>query len=205
MITKLKDNKSFRAMTLVEILVAMAIIVIVMAAIVPQIRAIRSSWDSKAKNVEAIQNGRVLADHITSQLSQATQITAISDSNETAGYIQFLNNDGNTMRYEINASNYVVYGPVGNLSELAGPVSQLAFNCYDACDLDNPLTSPIDVNQIRTIKVQTTMTNAADMGRDQQFSGQAYLWANVAPADSNTQEIQELTSSRFEFDMLQGQ
>jgi type II secretory pathway pseudopilin PulG len=188
-------------MTLVEMLVAMAILVIVMAAIVPQIRAIRGSWDSKAKNVEAIHNGRVLVDHITSQLSQATQIAAVSDSNETNGYIEFLNNDGNTMRYEIDASNYVVYGPVGSLSELAGPVSQLAFTCYDACDLDTPIT---DVNLIRTVKVQTTMTNSAAMGRDQMFSGQAYLRTNFTPADSNDLIVREISSSEHTFDSKRG-
>ncbi|MHC4158768.1 MAG: PilW family protein [Planctomycetota bacterium] len=189
------------AMTLVEILVAMAILVIVMAAIVPQIRAIRGSWDSKAKNVEAIQNGRVLIDHITSKLSQATQIAAVSDSNETNGYIEFLNNDGNTMRYEIDASNYVVYGPVGSLSELAGPVSQLAFTCYDACDLDTPI---MDVNSIRNVKVRTTMTNTAGLGRDQTFSGQAYLRTN-AGGGVDSQGVSEEPGSELEFDTSNGQ
>ena len=193
-----KDRSRQRcAMTLVEILVAMAILVIVMAAIVPQIRAIRGSWDSKKENVEAIQNGRVLVDHITSQLAEANNITLVSDSNEASGYIEFLNNDGNTMRYEIDASNYVVYGPVGNLSELAGPVSQLQFTCYDACDLDTAIT---DVNSIRTVKIQTTITNAAAMGRDQAFSGQAYLRANVGGGGVDSQGVSEEPGSEFEFD-----
>ncbi len=191
------------AMTLVEILVAMAILVIVMAAIVPQIRAIRGSWDSKKENVEAIQNGRVLVDYITSQLAEANNITLVSDSSEADGYIEFLNNDGNTMRYEIDASNYVVYGPVGNLSELAGPVSQLQFTCYDACDLDTPI---MDVNSIRTVKVQTTITNAAAMGRDQAFSGQAYLRANAgAGAGGDSQTVSEEPGSESEFDTGNGE
>ncbi len=198
-----KDRgKRHYAMTLVEVLVAMAVIVIVFAVIVPQIRAIRSSWDSKKYNVETIQNGRVLVDHITSQLMQATNITEVSISGETNGYIQFVNNDGNEMRYEIDGSNYVVFGPVGDLSELAGPVSQLQFTCYDACDLDTPIT---DVNLIRTVKVQTTITNAAELGRDQTFTGQAYLRTNaIAGGDSNTPEIQEVTGSRFDFDTSAG-
>jgi len=199
-----KDRSRQRcAMTLVEILVAMAILVIVMAAIVPQIRAIRGSWDSKKENVEAIQNGRVLVDHITSQLAEANNITLVSDSSETDGYIEFLNNDGNTMRYEIDASNYVVYGPVGNLSELAGPVSRLQFTCYDACDLDTPI---MDINSIRTVKVRTTITNAAAMGRDQAFSGQAYLRANVGTgAGGDSQTVTEEPGSEVEFDTSNAQ
>ena len=186
-----RKNNPQCAMTLVEMLVAMAIMVIVMAAVVPQIRSIRSSWDSKAKNVEAIQNGRVLVDHIASQLTEANSIAAVSDSNETNGYIQFLNNDGNTMRYEIDASNYVVYGPVGNLSELTGPVSQLQFTCYDACDLDTAIT---DVNSIRTVKVQTTLTNSTALGRNQSFTAQAYLRTNSAGGSGGGQTVTKQTS-----------
>ncbi len=203
MCCKIKKGRLFKAMTLVEILVAMAIMVIVFAAVVPQIRAIRSSWDSKRQNVEVIQNGRVLIDHITTQLAQANSITAVSDSNTTDGYIQFLDNDGNTMRYEIDGSNYVVFGPVGNLSELAGPVSQLQFTCYDVCDLDTPIT---DVNSIRTVKVQTTITNAAELGRDQTFSGQAYLRTNASSGGGGSgTAVTEEPAALFEFDTGNGQ
>jgi type II secretory pathway pseudopilin PulG len=51
-------------MTLVEMIAAMAIMATVFAAVVPQIRAIQNSWDSKRENSQAIQNGRVLMDHI---------------------------------------------------------------------------------------------------------------------------------------------
>jgi len=190
-------------MTLVEMLVAMSIMVIVFAAVVPQIRAIQNSWDSKRENVEVIQNGRVLVDHITSQLAQANSITAVSNSSETTGYIQFVDNDGNTMRYEIDASNYVVYGPVGNLSELTGPVSKLQFTCYDVCDLDTAIT---DVNSIRTVKVRTTITNAAELGRDQTFTGQAYLRTNASGgAAGDGQTVTEEPAAQFEFDTSNGQ
>jgi len=188
-------------MTLVEILVAMAIIVIVFAAIVPQIRAIQNSWGSKRKTVEAIQNGRVLIDHITFNLMQANRIRAVSDSTEITGYIEFEDNDGNTMRYEIGAGNLVQFGPVGNLSELAGPVSQLQFACYDACDLDTPIT---DVNQIRTVKVQSTFTNTAALGRDQGFIAQAYLRTN-AGGGVDSQGVTEEPGAEFEFDIDNGQ
>ncbi|UCC22191.1 MAG: prepilin-type N-terminal cleavage/methylation domain-containing protein [Planctomycetota bacterium] len=184
------------AMTLVEVLVAMAIVVIVFAAVLPQIRAIRNSWASKRENVELIQNGRVLMDHITFNLAQANRVTAVSDSTETNGYIEFGNSDGNTMRYEVGASNYVQFGPAGNLSELAGPVSQLQFACYDACDLDTAIT---DVNQIRSVKVQSTFTNTGTSGRDQNFIARAYLRTNSLGIGSELL-VTEPPGSEFEFD-----
>ena len=48
-----------RAMTLVEILMALAIVTIVVVALVPQIRAIRMSWASARENAELAQNCQV--------------------------------------------------------------------------------------------------------------------------------------------------
>ena len=195
-------NRGRFGMTLVEILVAMGILVIVFAAVVPQIRTIQNSWGSKRKTVEAIQNGRVLMDHIAFNLTQANKVTAVSDSTEITGYIEFEDNDGNTMRYEVGAGNVVQFGPVGSLSELAGPVSQLQFACYDACDLDTPIT---DVNQIRSVKVQSTFTNTAALGRDQGFTAQAYLRTNSLGGSDDSMTITEEPGSEFEFDTFSGE
>jgi type II secretory pathway pseudopilin PulG len=194
-------SESRLGMTLIETLVALAILLLVMAAIVPQIRAIQNSWGSKRENTEVIQNSRVLVDHIVSNLSQAKKITVVSAAAQTNGYIEFENNDGNTMRYEIDSGdNYVVFGPVGALDELAGPVSQLQFTCYDACDLDTPIT---DVNEIRTIKIQTTFTNSAELGRDQSFIGRAYLRTNFS-AGGDGMTASEEPLSLLEFDTSSG-
>jgi hypothetical protein len=142
-------------------------------------------------------------DHITFNLSQANKITAVSNSSVTNGYIEFEDNDGNTMRYEIDANNYVVFGPVGSLSELAGPVSQLQFTCYDACDLDTALETPIDVNLIRTVKAQSTLNNSAALGRNQSFTAQAYLRANALDSGGGM-TVSEESGSELEFDTTAG-
>jgi len=163
-------------LTLLEMVIALAIMVIIFAAIVPLFRAILNSWDSKAGAAETIQNGRVLIDHLNHNISKAVKVTAVSGSAVTNGYIEYEDNDGNTCRYDV-ASNYVEFGVVGDLSDLAGPVSQLQFTCYDACDLDTPIT---DVNSIRCVKVETTLTNSAALGQDKTFIAQAYLRTNAS-------------------------
>ena len=52
-------------MTLLELVLAMVMITIIFAAVLPQFAAIRNSWDSKQGSAEALQNGRVLMDHIS--------------------------------------------------------------------------------------------------------------------------------------------
>jgi type II secretory pathway pseudopilin PulG len=137
-----------------EMVIAMAIMAIVCAVLVPQLRAISSGWDSRTGAAETLQNGRILIDHLNRNLSKAARITAVSDSGTANGYIEFVDNDANSFRYDVNSiSSYVEFGLIVSLSDLAGPVSQLQFTCYDALDLDTPIT---DVNSIRSVKVETT-------------------------------------------------
>ena len=167
------NTRLSRALTLVEMVIAMAIMAIVFAAVLPQFRLVQNSWDSKQANAEILQNGRVLIDYLNRNLSKAARITAVSGPSEINGYIEFEDNDVNNLRFDINGtSNYVEFGPVGTLSDLAGPVSQLLFTCYDGNDFDTPIT---DVNDIRFIKVQTILTNPAAMGQDKTFTTYTYL------------------------------
>ncbi len=62
---------------------------IIFAVIVPQFAIMRNNWDSKQGAAETLQNGRILTDHLNRNLSKAVKITAVSDSSETNGYIQF--------------------------------------------------------------------------------------------------------------------
>jgi len=188
-------------MTLVEMTVAMAIMAIIFAALLPQLRLIQNSWDSKVGASETLQNGRVLIDHLNRNLSKASRITAVSDSSEMNGYIEFIDNDANNLRFDINGtSNYVEFGPVGSLYDLAGPVSQLQFTCYDAFDLTTPIT---DVNSIRNVKVVPTLTNPASLGQDMTFTAQAYIRTNALPAPWGG--ISKLAEPWLEFDPIDGQ
>jgi type II secretory pathway pseudopilin PulG len=167
-------------LTIVEMVLALAIMAIVFAALLPEFRAIQNSWGSKADNAEIIQNSRILTDHLYRNITKARRITAVSNSDDTNGYIEFENVDGDVLRYDIRANNYVEFGAVDDeLSELAGPVSSLQFTCYDAFDLDNPLNMhTADVNDIRSVKIQTTLPNPFRLGQDRTIAAQVYLRSN---------------------------
>ncbi|MHC4365957.1 MAG: hypothetical protein ACYSTJ_10850, partial [Planctomycetota bacterium] len=183
------------ALTIMEMVVAFSIMAIVFATILPLFRNIQNSWDSKQGTAEAIQNGRVLIDHLNHNFAKAVKITAVSDSSTTNGYIEFEDNDGGNLRYSIE-NNYAQFGPVGNLSDLAGPVSQLQFTCYDANNFVTPIT---EANDIRFIEVETTLTNSAAPGQDKTFSTSVYLRAN---ADIYGEGITPKTA--FEFNIFEG-
>lgn len=189
-------QKLVLGLTLVEMVIAMAIMTIIFAAILPQFRIIQNSWDTQAGAAETLQNGRVLIDHLNRNLSKAVRITAVSSSSETNGYIEFQDNDANNVRYDVNSiSDYVEFGLVGSLSNLAGPVSRLQFTCYDALDLSTPIT---DVNAIRSVKVETTLINSAKLDQDMTFSTQAYIRTNALPTTGGN--ISNLSEPWLEFE-----
>jgi type II secretory pathway pseudopilin PulG len=197
-----RNNKtrSSEGMTLVETIIALAIMAIIFAAVLPQFRVIQNSWDSKVGASETLQNGRVLIDHLNNNLIKALRITAVSDSSETNGYIEFIDNDANNVRYDVNSiSDYVEFGLIGNLSDLAGPVSQLLFTCYDGNDFTTPIT---DVNSIRFVKVQTTLTNPAALDQDMNFSTNAYIRTNALPAAWGN--ISKMSEPWLEYNTVQG-
>ena len=179
-----------RAMSFIEVIVTMAIVVIVVTAIMPQLRAIRNSWASARESAELIHTGRALMDHVSCELSQAMQIISVSGPSETNGYIEFINNDGNTVRYDIAANNYVQFGQPGSLTDLAGPVNSLQFVCYNAYDLSTPVT---DVNSIRFIRVSATATDSIGTLDDKTFTTSVYLRTNVV-GDPNTSDLSIGTS-----------
>ena len=123
-----------RALTIVEIIIAVSIMAILFAVILPQFRNMYLSWDSQNQRGEIVQNARVLLDCLGRSLASAIRITSVSAPDDTLGYIEFEKNDGNTYRIDISGENHIQYGPVGNLSDFAGPVSQLQFQCYSLED-----------------------------------------------------------------------
>lgn len=166
----------YSGLTLLEMVIAMLIMAAIFAVLVPQLKALQNSWNSRAGSSEILQNGRVLIDHLQRSFVSASQITAVSGPAETIGYLEFQDYDEEDLRYEINGStNYLEFGPVENLVELAGPVSKFQITCYDACDLDTPLNPVASPALVRCINFEVTFPNSSAMGQDLTLNTKVYL------------------------------
>jgi len=179
-------------MTLLEIVIALALMIVVFGAVLPQFKNIQNTWASREGNAVVIQNGRVLIDYLNRRLSEARKITAVSAASDIEGFIEFEDNTGNVMRFDVGPNGYVRFGPVGSLSDLAGPVDRLQFTCYDAYDLD---TSIIDADFIRNITVDARFLNPAPLGQNRTFTTSAYLYSNWYDSDF-------MLGEPFEFDNI---
>jgi prepilin-type N-terminal cleavage/methylation domain-containing protein len=171
-----KHNKAF---TLAEMVIAMAIMVVIMAAILPQFRIIRNSWASSEASANITQNGRVLEEHIIRNLSAAKQLISVSSSATNEGFITFEDNLGIEKQYKFN-SGYVDFNDGTGGAQLAGPVSRFQVSCYSLDDLVTPIT---DGNNIRFVEVETDFTNSNLLGTDRTFITSAYLRTNVIGCD----------------------
>ncbi|MFC1763607.1 LamG-like jellyroll fold domain-containing protein [Planctomycetota bacterium] len=159
-------------MTLVELLIAMALMAATMTVLVPLFVGIRNSWTVAIGDTEVTQNARVLMDHVQRHLSQAKMITAISNDNDNSGYLEFRDADGTHYRYDLNNSDYVRFGSVDAPSPLAGPVKRLVFKGYALDDLSHPTQ---DTHRIRVVSVATTLAKGSVEGRDRDWDTLVFI------------------------------
>lgn len=199
MLYQSKKRWAYHGLTMLEMVMALAIMAIVFAAILPQFKNIQNSWASRRGIADALQNGRVFTDHINHSLAQAARITAVSDPAETEGFIEFEDNNGDTMRYQLSNDNFTQFGDPSALYDLAGPVTNLQFTCYAITDLDTPITDP---DQVRFVKVETSFANLSSLGTDRNFTSQVFLRTNTSEDDSL--QPYKMPTSPFEFDTNKG-
>jgi len=164
-----------RGTTIVELTVAVAILAIVFAAIMPVFATIRDHAEAAGANSEMVQNARVLNEQLYRHLGQARRITAMSASTETDGYIEFEANDGALRRCQLGSSGCIEFGPPEDLCDLAGPVEYLTFVCYDGKDPSIQTAVP---EHVRLVTWEARLRSAGTLTQDKTIRGACYLRVN---------------------------
>ena len=164
-----------RGTTVVELTVAMAILAIVFAAIMPVFATVRNHAEAAGANSEMVQNARVLNEQLHRHLAQARKIIAVSGSTESDGYIQFEASDGVLQQCQLGSSGYIEFGPSGDLCDLAGPVEHLTFVCYDGND---PAVQTAVPGHVRLVTWEARLKSAGTLTEDKTIRGACYLRVN---------------------------
>jgi len=192
-----------KGLTLMEMVIAMAIITVIFASILPLFRNVQAGWDVRRGTSEALQNGFALSEHIKRNLTKATKIIDVSDPGDTNGYIEYHAEERFTYRYELDMSTkYVTFGAVDDLSELAGPVSSLNFTCYAVSQDDNNLSSPIsdlgaNVELTRFVEVAAIVTDPEQTAVEKNFKIGVYILVN----GNSSAPLHKEPDSSFELDV----
>ncbi|MBP7052647.1 MAG: type II secretion system protein [Phycisphaerae bacterium] len=187
----LKDKTTgSRGTTLVELTVAVAIMATIFAAILPLFAGVRNGAETHWANLEVVQNARVLNEHLGRHLAAASRIVAIGSSTSDDGYVEFEAADGAVYRCDVGASGYVEFGPVGDLSDLVGPVEYLRFVGYDGNDPGASTQTPDD---IRLVTWEASLRSSGRQASDKAIRGACYLRVGAGSGTS------EETSATYSF------
>jgi type II secretory pathway pseudopilin PulG len=176
-------NRFSDGLTLIEMVIAMAMMVVIFLAIVPIFYAVRKGWDLKEADAEVLQSGRVFIDHISRTLAQAREITEVGDPCDPNGHIVFVANDGNEMEYTWG-TGYITYGLHGVTHDMAGIYTSIRYACYDGNDFNTPLNheDPNALATARVVKVNTTLTHPTKTGHEKDFETTVYLRTKASDA-----------------------
>ncbi len=173
----LKDKRvRQRGTTLVEMTVAVAVVALMFATLMPLFAGVRTSADSRWAGLEMLQNARVLNEQLSRHLAGARWVVNVSGPSESNGFIELEAANGAVLRYEVAANGYVRFGPLTDLSDLAGPVTSLRFVCYGINDLDRPTEIPAS---IRLVTWEASLRSSAGLVRDRTIAGASFLRANA--------------------------
>lgn len=174
-----------RGFTLVELTVAVVFMAVVVAFFAPLLHAVQRSWTVRAANSETLAQARAFVHHFHLHVSQASNVSAVSDSATAQGYLQFVDSEGSEVRYDVDADGNIHFGPLGARADLAGPVRSMRLSCYDGNDGTTPIT---DCNAIRLVHVDATFTDASGTGLDLTLSTSVYLRSGAVGDEDQADE-----------------
>ncbi len=160
-------------------LLVVVIVAVLLAALVPCLRAVHQGWQVNDRRSEVLQNARVGMDAMTRALRQMRLVNSVSGPADASGHIEFYDQDNALMRFELNnGTGYLDYGAPASLSALAGPVSTLTFTCYDAAG--NQLSPPVDVERVRSVTADLTVTDAEAQANAITLSTKVFLRTDIS-------------------------
>ena len=159
------------AFTLVELILVAGTVGLVAGALIGMISNGYQDWKLGNDRSTLLQDGRAAIEQMVRILRQAEEFSAVSAPTDQAGYITFVDVDGETKEFRLDA-NELKYGAPGSLSTLTSPVNSLVFTCYDI-DADS-LSAPVSVREIRSVHITATLVDPQDSSLSFTLSGRVF-------------------------------
>jgi prepilin-type N-terminal cleavage/methylation domain-containing protein len=153
-----------RGLSLLEMMVATAMMATLMASIVVVMRTGYSTWNAQEGDIDALENGYGVLRHFVQQMRQAQAVTAISAPSDTTGDLSFTTPSSVVRTWSHNGGPEEVYFNNGASNQLlAKSIDTLTFTAYEA-DGVTPTTVVGDI-QVVQCAVQITLPQGAGVSR----------------------------------------
>jgi hypothetical protein len=144
-------------LSLLEMMVATAMMATLMASVVVVMRSGYAVWDAQIADIDVLENGYGVLRHFVQQMRQADSVTAISAASDTTGDVSFLTTTGTTSSWSHNgAPKEVLFNNGTGNQLLAKNVDALSFVGYEP----DGVTQTTVVNDIQAVKCTVQVTLA---------------------------------------------
>jgi prepilin-type N-terminal cleavage/methylation domain-containing protein len=153
-----------RGLSLLEMMVATAIMATLMASIVVVMRTGYSTWNAQEADIDALENGYGVLRHFVQQMRQATAVTVISAPSDTTGDLSFTTPNSVVRAWSHNGGPEEVYFNNGTSNQLlAKNIDTLTFTGFEADGVTQ--TTVVDDIQVVQCAVQITLPHGAGVSR----------------------------------------
>jgi len=153
-----------RGVSLLELMVATAMMATLMTSVVVVMRSGFAVWNAQEADIDALENGYGVLRQFVQQIRQATAVTAISAANDTTGDLSFATATGVTRAWSHNGAPEEVYFNNGSSNQmLAKNIDTLTFTGYEADGVTQ--TTVVNNIQVVTCKVQVTLPQGSGVTR----------------------------------------
>jgi prepilin-type N-terminal cleavage/methylation domain-containing protein len=161
-----------RGLSLLEMMVATAMMATLMASVVVVMRSGFAVWNAQEADIDVLENGYGVLRHFVQQMRQADSVTVISLPSDTTGDLTFVTATGVTRSWSHNGAPEEVYFNNGVSNQmLARKVDTLTFTGYEADGVTQ--TTVVDEIQVVKCAVQVTLPQGAGVTRT--LSCQAWI------------------------------
>jgi type II secretory pathway pseudopilin PulG len=156
-------------LSLLEMMVATAMMATLMASVVVVMRSGYAVWNAQEADIDVLENGYGVLRHFVQQMRQATSVTAISAPSDTTGDLSFLTATLTTRSWSHNGGPKEVYFNNGSGNQLlAKKIDTLSFTAYEA----DGVTATTTIGDIQVVKCTVQVTLA---GATRTLSGRAWI------------------------------
>jgi prepilin-type N-terminal cleavage/methylation domain-containing protein len=164
-----------RGFTLLEMMVASAIMATLMTSVVVIVRSGYAVWNAQEQDISIANNANAVLRHFVRELRQATAVTAISAASSTSGNLSIQTASGTAKSWSHNSGTSEVSFNNGTSTQLLAPtITELNFVGYEA----DGVTTTTVVADIQMVKctVKVTLTQGGGTTRTVACRGWVRSW-----------------------------